>query len=802
MSRTGPPSLVRPKIALPLGAQALARASVRSSSEPPAARSFESDSHRGGSVAQLRLAIGKEGLGLELAAPVRLACLDIVDLVVRLPQVRFPFEVSGGVARFRHKRGELDRMTVELDARRTARWAESRLRGLLSPDPCAVSLTARAFGATVTVHAQSRVPKATLHAHDEHDARVAALAFEVTLVPSHDALALVVGSARGAHLPEPATTLALRALTALLAGSARREGSRFIVADAAGLIARWLLPDAGVRVPSSDEVRVSASGESDGVLVVAFTRGGALATLPDDATLALEAAILTRDGDDARMARDTERARQYDLSALQRAPRHPEIARRIAEIDHIVGGRAESASATLRESGGSAHLGLLFGELRYEAGDAAGAIASFVRAGEREPSPVVAALAFARAAEIATDPHDALAWLDAALGRAPLLAELRWERAKRRLRAGRLADARADFQELEALAHGPRERHDVLRRAGDAYRSSGLGADAATLYERALLYQPDDPEALAGLGASLAAGGRAARGAAILAHAIEAGEACGVATSWMQLELGRVLGELLGDRPAAVARLRSVTDDAPQAVAARGLEGRLRAQLGDVSGASLAFARMRERAGREPSARPWLEEAAKFERDRFEMQAAQAHLAAAISIAPEDETLTATYREVSALIAHNALRPPVEPLPAWPRQEEVAEPAATDLDTGELPTSDLAASAAAPFAFESERDVGSDDAEAAMRVEALTRTLQGDPSNDAVVDELVVLLTRLGRSMDLLALLSARLEDAPEGRRELLLPRHRTVLETLEREARSAGRDAEADLFKMARDAS
>jgi hypothetical protein len=88
------------------------------------------------------------------------------------------------------------------------------------------------------------------------------------------------------------------------------------------------------------------------------------------------------------------------------------------------------------------------------------------------------------------------------------------------------------------------------------------------------------------------------------------------------------------------------------------------------------------------------------------------------------------------------------------------------------------------------------------RIEALTNMLHGDPTNDAVVDELTVRLTRLGRSMDLLALLSARLEDAPPERRNELLPRHRAVLERLEQEARAAGRDGEADLFRMARDAS
>jgi tetratricopeptide (TPR) repeat protein len=393
------------------------------------------------------------------------------------------------------------------------------------------------------------------------------------------------------------------------------------------------------------------------------------------------------------------------------------------------------------------------------------------------------------------------AWRETSIARAPRLAELRWERARRRLGAGRLSDARVDFQELEALAQGSRERYDVLRRAGDAYRAAGLGADAAVLYERALLYRPDDPEALAGLGASLAAEGRAARGAAILAHAIEMAESRGLPTSWMHLELGRVLGERLGDRPAAVARLRAVPDDAPEAIAARGLEGRLRAALGDPSGASLAFARMRERAGREPSALAWLEEAARFEDARDNLHAAQRHLASAIGIAPGDAVLEARYRALGERIAAAAgvradiardeydgseQAPTVVAQVVVPERPLPAEPARFTLD--DAPLDDVT--------------LGADDAEAELRVEALTRTLQGDPNNDAVVDELTILLSRLGRSMDLLALLSARLEDAPPERREALLPKHREVLSTLEREAREAGRDAEADLFKMAREAS
>ena len=72
---------------------------------------------RGGAIAPLRLAIGKDGLGIELAGTAVVECLDVVELIVRLPHVKFPFDVSGGVAKFRHKRGELERVIKRLEFR-------------------------------------------------------------------------------------------------------------------------------------------------------------------------------------------------------------------------------------------------------------------------------------------------------------------------------------------------------------------------------------------------------------------------------------------------------------------------------------------------------------------------------------------------------------------------------------------------------------------------------------------------------------------------------------------------------------
>jgi hypothetical protein len=50
--------------------------------------------------------------------------------------------------------------------------------------------------------------------------------------------------------------------------------------------------------------------------------------------------------------------------------------------------------------------------------------------------------------------------------------------------------------------------------------------------------------------------------------------------------------------------------------------------------------------------------------------------------------------------------------------------------------------------------------------------------------------------MDLLALLSARLEEGDEDERREVLPLHREVLRRLAADARAAGRASEADLYE------
>ena len=165
----------------------------------------------------------------------------------------------------------------------------------------------------------------------------------------------------------------------------------------------------------------------------------------------------------------------------------------------------------------------------------------------------------------------------------------------RRLELGRLDDALADVEHLEAMARGGRMRHAVWLRAGRAWQAAGLSSHAGPLFERALRFVPDEPRALAGSGRG--AGRRRAGGARRGGAGAGAGvwrRRAGETTAGILLDLGRALAEKLDDLPTAVARVSAIPAEAAEALLARGLEGRWRARLGDLAGAALSFARLRE----------------------------------------------------------------------------------------------------------------------------------------------------------------------------------------------------------------
>jgi hypothetical protein len=758
----------------------------------------------------LRLAIGREGIGLELARPARLGCLVVTDLSATLPGVRFPVDVSGGVPRFRHRRGELQRLEVELGARSLERWAAPRLRGLVGTRAPEVWIAVGRASATVCVAATNDVEDGTSPASPERGRNLdevmrggPVLAFDVHALAEGEDLVLVVEQARGTDLPRAATALAVACLEGLLRGVAERQGAAFVVKSGAGAIVRALLPEAGARVPGADDVRWTSVAADRDAWVLHAVKGAIAAAPSEEALRAREVAMLLREADDALVGGDEAAARGLYVDAMERAPRHPEVARRIVDLDARAGGRAEAALAMLVEARfpgtatGDARFATLPGELLIETGDTEAALASLERAGDTDPAPALAARAYELAARVARDPEDAARWLDRALARSPRSTSARWLRVNRRLELGRLEDALADAEQLEAQARGGLAKHAVWLRAGRAWHAAGLSAHAGVLFERALRFVPDEPRALAGLGVALVGDGREARGVAVLERALEVAAARGEATSGILLDLGRALAEKLDDLPTAVSRVAAIPADAAEAMIARGLEGRWRARLGDLAGAALSFARLRELASslapgaddaRTQAVAALLREAADVERTRLhDPLAAQRHVAAALRLRPRDPELLRAYREVGALVAREAAGP--EPAPAAsdepPAFDDDEEKSATHRTLTDRPLLDLSLPAEV-------------DAELAGRIDDLTRRLQGNPADDAVADELASLLEQAGRGHELLALLSARLEDATPERRIVLAPMAKGALERLAGEAEAAGRHEEAALYRGA----
>ncbi len=728
---------------------------------------------------ELRLAIGREGIGLELANPTQVGCLRVVELRTILPGLQFPLDVSGGVKRFRHRRAELQHLRVEVEARPLEQWAAPRLRGLVSERTPDVWLRVAPAQATVCISIDQEVTGL--------DPAAPALAFELHLL-ADEKIALIVSRARGVNLAATPTALAVACVDAIVGASARRSGVEFTLPTPAAALLKALLPEAGARVASVKGARWSLDSVQGDRWTLIADRDRTPSDPTEDARRAQELARLLGRADDMLVAGDPARARAGYLEALERAPRHPEIVQRIADIDARVRGREEAVLGLMRECGassGPSPFAVTRSVLLARVGQSRAALASFEQAVADEPAPALAARLCELAAASSQDPDASESWLDRALAASPRNATARWSRALNRLRLGRVSDALGDVQHLDALTSHDGDKHGIWVRAGKAWQGAGLRSQAASLFERALLYVPDEPEALAGLGAALVETGAAARGSSLLARAFDlATERHHASGSTILLDLARALAERLGDLPTAIARVTGVPRGTPEAIVARGLEGRWRAQLGDLAGASVAFGVFLEMASLlaadpspddatpNPKSASRREEIAKLLIEGAELEgarrhdglAAAAHRAAAIRLRP-------------SIDAEGSLAPELS-------QEPEARLGGLDR-----------------WSLEPEASLSDETPEQASRVEDLTRRFQANPDDQTVATELSSLLESLGRSHELLALLSARLDDAAPDERAALVPRVKAALERLAAGAESAGRLGEASLYRSALDA-
>ncbi len=585
----------------------------------------------------LRLTATQGALGLELYEVVALGPLRVTGLALTLPGLRFPLDLSGGVPKFRHRRGELERLVLELDLSVLERWAALAAGSVLERTSRAPSVWATEGGLGVGLVGPGR-----------------ALAFDLFWSPQRGDAEWVVSNARAVGFQVPAIALALRFLSVALGTRFERRGRVLRAVGVGQALGKLLLPAVGARAPSATRAQFgSLELKDDRTLRVVLDARAESPELPLEVTRALELAVLLREADDQLTAGDVEAARSAYVLALESAPRHPEIARLVAEIDHAIAGRTEAALGLLVESLPATQAGVVGAELLVRTGDLLGARHAVEEAVRLETFAPLAALSWCRLAELEPETPLRLAWLDRAVTRAPGLAEPRWARLAARVARGDVEGAIADAEHLEAIESGARARHEACRRAARWLLDAGYVREAGKLFERALRYLPDDATATAGLARSLVLVGRPRRALSLFERAVELGERAGHLDAEALIDLARVLAEHAGDLPQAVARLRQVSAASGRVVEARFLEASYRAKLGDRVGATLAFGRMREAI--ELSTRPeptwprWLEEAADnallVEHDAT---AAERHLAVALRLEPQNAALSQRYREASS----------------------------------------------------------------------------------------------------------------------------------------------------------
>ncbi len=591
----------------------------------------------------LRLTVTRGVLGLELYEPVELGPLGVSELAVVLPNLKFPVDLSGGVARFRHRRGDLERLTFTLPFIALTRHAAPRLKSVLKElNRTLVWGRSAGLGAGLA-------------------GGMAALAFDILWVPTHGDARFVIARARGVGLAGPALGYALRAVDAVLDGVGARKGRLITIPAAGAAVGKVLLPAVGARAPGAERVRFGDLVLADDHVSVELDAELPPPALGVDAVRELELALLVADADERLAVGDVDAAREGYVAALERGPRHPEIVRLIAEIDAAVGGRGEAALGLLVESLPAHRAGLVGAELLAALGDLAGAREAMREALRDEPFAPLAALAWCKLAALETNAADRRAALDAAVARAPGLPEARWARFDARLGGGDVAGALADAEHLEATYSGARARHAACIRAARALLAHGYVTDAGREFERALRYLPDDAAATAGLARALLEAGRKERAAALLERAIQLGERRGKPDAEALVDLAKMLADEMHDFPQAIARVREVSASSERLIEARRLEGLWRSRLGDIAGASLAYGRMREAVelGARTDARTaeWLVEAGLFEREaRLELASAERHLGVALRLSPHDPLVAARYREVAAELADSLRR--------------------------------------------------------------------------------------------------------------------------------------------------
>jgi len=586
----------------------------------------------------LSLTADRGRLGLDLNTSVDVGPLTVDNLVLVFGNLRFPLDLSGGVPAFRHRRGQLERITLSVDLEELKRWITSRLQAALGRLERPIDLWFTQSGIGFGWVTES-----------------SAVTGDLYWASFGDTARFVLGNARGVSLHEPVLALVVRIIDWVLARSFERRGRVWVSPQVSRRIARLVLPAAGARVPSASGVNFGALKQQESRLRVHLDVQLSELCLPPFVVRSLELAELAVAADEALVRGKLEVARQEYLRALESAPRHRDLVLSVAELDMLAGGREHAALGLLSDALPAVTAGPIGAELLRLTGDQEAALEALDTSIRSESYAPLRALLQVRQARFESDASRRFAALDSAVASAPALASVRWARFEARAARGDAIGALEDTAFLESSAQGTESKFQVCTRSGGLLQRSGLAKQAAKCFERALRYCPDEPEAAVGLAKAFIELQQPMRAVSLLERAAQKGDPASSTVGGGLLLLAHILAEEVKDLPGAIARLRQIPAGSDTATEARALEARWRHALGDMVGASIAWARMRDEIelgfACEASVH-WLREASEFERNvRGDLACAERHLAAALRMSPHDEGLRLAYRQLASVVA-------------------------------------------------------------------------------------------------------------------------------------------------------
>ncbi|MCH2110558.1 MAG: hypothetical protein MK135_14645 [Polyangiaceae bacterium] len=303
----------------PLGAPTLDSSSGPSAREPVVVWGA-------GGELPLRLVLAQGSVGLEITRPISFLGATIDSLLVTLPGVKFPFDLSRGVKEFRNYRSRLQSLRLRLDV-------EQLVQSLSAVTETCLGFKTKQNRVEVHQHEQG-LPSVSVSCIGED----AGIAFELLLMSGRQPR-LILSGCRGFGLKEPPLALSLRLLDAwtfdltTLFDGCERQGRTLDVGNFLPWLCLEILPSLGCRLPSVDGLVIESARKDGGDLVLEFAVGAEPALASGDALRLFGLSQLVRSADDGLAAGELLEAQRLYALALEKAPGHPMILSELAALD-------------------------------------------------------------------------------------------------------------------------------------------------------------------------------------------------------------------------------------------------------------------------------------------------------------------------------------------------------------------------------------------------------------------------------------------------------------------------------------